>query len=102
MWAGKVFLTPGGVCRDGLVPVALLSIGASYLALSNYVTVVPRFWLPGLLVVVVVLLIAHAQGRYRLARTISFVPPRGITTTGRGELRTILGEFEPRKPRSRS
>ena len=52
---------------------ALLSIGASYLALSDYVTVVPRFWLPGLMVMlVVVLLIAHAQGRYRLARTISF------------------------------
>jgi uncharacterized membrane protein len=51
-----------------------LSIGASYLALSDYVTVVPRFWLPGLMVMlVVVLLIAHAQGRYRLARTISFV-----------------------------
>jgi hypothetical protein len=54
--------------------VALLSIGASYLALSSYVTVVPRFWLFGLMVVlVVVLLIAHAQGRYRLARTISLV-----------------------------
>lgn len=54
--------------------VALLSIGASYLALSDYVTVVPRFWLPGLMaMLVVVLLIAHAQGRYRLARTISFV-----------------------------
>ena len=54
--------------------VALLSIGASYLALSSYVTVVPRFWLPWLMVVlVVVLLIAHAKGRYRLARTISFV-----------------------------
>lgn len=54
--------------------VALLSIGASYLALSDYVTVVPRFWLPGLMaMLVVVLLIAHTRGRYRLARTISFV-----------------------------
>ena len=54
--------------------VALLSIGASYLALSDYVTVVPRFWLPGLMaMLVVVLLIAHTRGRYRLARMISFV-----------------------------
>lgn len=54
--------------------VALLSIGASYLALSDYVTVVPRFWLPGLMaMLVVVLLIAHTRGRYRLARPISFV-----------------------------
>jgi hypothetical protein len=54
--------------------MALLSIGASYLALSDYVTVVPRLWLPGLMTVsVVALLIAHARGRYRLARTISFV-----------------------------
>jgi hypothetical protein len=53
---------------------ALLSIGASYLALSDYVTVVPRFWLPGLMAMLVVaLLIAHARGRYRLARAISFV-----------------------------
>jgi len=53
---------------------ALLSIGASYLALSDYVTVVPRFWLPGLMALLVtILLIAHARGRYRLARTISFV-----------------------------
>src|SRR5215218_8210073 len=52
---------------------ALLSIGASYLALSDYVTVVPRFWLPGLMVVLVtILLIAHARGHYRLARAISF------------------------------
>lgn len=52
--------------------VALLSIGVSYLALSDYVTVVPRLWLPGLMTVsVVALLIAHARGRYRLARTIS-------------------------------
>ena len=54
--------------------VALLSIGGSYLALSDYVTVEPRLWLPGLMtVLVVVLLSAHARGRYRLARTISFV-----------------------------
>jgi len=54
--------------------VAILSIGASYLALSDYVTVVPRFWLPGLMtILVVVLLIAHARDRDRLARTISFV-----------------------------
>jgi hypothetical protein len=53
---------------------ALLTIGASYLALSDYVTVVPRLWLPGLMAVfVVALLIAHARGRYRLVRTISFV-----------------------------
>jgi hypothetical protein len=44
--------------------VALLSIGASYLALSDYVTVVPRFWLPGLMALLVtILLISHAQGR---------------------------------------
>jgi hypothetical protein len=49
--------------------VALLSIGASYLALSDYVTIVPRLWLPGLMA----LLVTHARGRYRLARTISFV-----------------------------
>ena len=54
--------------------VALLSIGASYLALSDYVTVVPRLWLPGLMTISVgALLIAHALGRYRLARTISLV-----------------------------
>ena len=54
--------------------VALLSIGASYLALSEYVTIVPRFWLPGLMtILVVVLLIVHARDRYRLARAISFV-----------------------------
>ena len=53
--------------------VALLSIGASYLVLSDYVTVVPRFWLPGLMTIsVVVLLIAQARGRHRLARVISF------------------------------
>ena len=53
--------------------VALLSIGASYLVLSDYVTVVPRLWLPALmLVLVVALLSAHAGGRYRLARGISF------------------------------
>src|SRR5215217_3994546 len=35
--------------------------------------VVPRFWLPGLMVVLVtILLIAHARGHYRLARAISF------------------------------
>jgi uncharacterized membrane protein len=54
--------------------VALLSIGASYLALSDYVTIVPRLWLPGFMaMLVVVLLVSHARGRYRLARTISFV-----------------------------
>jgi hypothetical protein len=54
--------------------VALLSIGASYIALSDYVTVVPRLWLPGLITVLVVALLgAHARGRYRLARTISLV-----------------------------
>ena len=34
--------------------VALLSIGASYLALSDYVTVEPRVWLPALMTVLVV------------------------------------------------
>jgi uncharacterized membrane protein len=65
--------SPGGVGRwPGAV--ALLCIGASYLALSDYVTVVPRLWLPALMTVLVVaLLTAHAGGRYRLARTISFV-----------------------------
>jgi uncharacterized membrane protein len=54
--------------------VAFLSIAASYLALSDYVTIVPRYWLPGLMAVsVVVLLIAQARGRDRLARAISFV-----------------------------
>jgi uncharacterized membrane protein len=54
--------------------VALLSIGASYLALSDYVTVVSRFWLPIFIAIsVVVLLGAHAQGRHRLARAITFV-----------------------------
>jgi uncharacterized membrane protein len=68
--------------------VALLSIGASYLALSDYVTVVPRLWLPGLMTVfVVALLSAHARGRYRLARTISFVL-LGVVTAS-----LILREF---------
>ena len=54
--------------------VALLLIGASYLALSDYVTIVPRLWLPGLMTVLVIaLLTAHARGRYSLARGISFV-----------------------------
>jgi uncharacterized membrane protein len=65
--------TRGGVPRWPAA-VALLSIGASYLALSDYVTFGPRLWLPGLLTVLVVaLLSAHARGRYHLARTISFV-----------------------------
>jgi uncharacterized membrane protein len=54
--------------------VALLSIAASYLALSDYVTIVPRYWLPGLMAMsVAVLLIAQARGRDRLARAIVFV-----------------------------
>jgi uncharacterized membrane protein len=54
--------------------VALLSIAASYLALSDYVTIVPRYWLPGLMAMsVAVLLIAQARGRDRLARAITFV-----------------------------
>jgi uncharacterized membrane protein len=54
--------------------VAILSIGASYIALSEYVTFGPRLWLPGLVSVLVVpLLIAHTRGHYRMARTISFV-----------------------------
>ena len=54
--------------------VALLAIGASYIALSEHVTVGPRGWLPGLMTVLVVpLMSAHARGHYRLARTISFV-----------------------------
>jgi uncharacterized membrane protein len=54
--------------------VAMLSIGASYVALSEYVTFGPRVWLPALMAVLIVpLLIAHARDRYRLARGISFV-----------------------------
>jgi uncharacterized membrane protein len=54
--------------------VALLLIGASYIALSENVTVGPRAWLPGLMTVLVVpLMSAHAGGHYRLARGISFV-----------------------------
>jgi len=54
--------------------VALVSIGASYIALSEYVTFGPRVWVPGLTTVLVVpLLIAHARGHYRLARGISYV-----------------------------
>jgi hypothetical protein len=54
--------------------VALLTIGVSYIALSEYVTVGPRVWLLGLILVLVVpLMIAHARGRYHLARGISFV-----------------------------
>ena len=54
--------------------VALLVIGASYIALSENVTVGPRTWLPGLMTVLVVpLMSAHARGHYRLARRISFV-----------------------------
>jgi len=54
--------------------VALLAIGASYIALSEDVTLGPRAWLPGLMTVLVVpLLSAHARGHYRLARGISFV-----------------------------
>jgi uncharacterized membrane protein len=53
---------------------ALLLIGASYIALSEDVTVGPRAWLPGLMTVLVVpLMSAHARGHYRLARVISFV-----------------------------
>jgi uncharacterized membrane protein len=54
--------------------VALLSIAASYSALSDYVRVLPRFWLPVFMAMsIAVLLTAHARGRHRLARTISFV-----------------------------
>jgi len=68
--------------------VALLSIGASYIALSDYVTIVPQLWLPGLMTVLVVaLLSAHAGGRYRLARGISFVL-LGVVTTS-----LVLREF---------
>lgn len=68
--------------------VALLSIGASYLALSDYVTVVPRLWVPALMTVLVAaLLTAHAGGRYRLARGISFVL-LGIVTAS-----IVLREF---------
>ena len=79
--------TPRGVGRwPGAV--SLLSIGASYLALSDYVTVVPRLWLPALITVLVVaLLSAHAGGRYHLARTISFVL-LGIVTVS-----LVLREF---------
>jgi uncharacterized membrane protein len=51
--------------------VALLSIGVSYIALSEYVTFGPRAWLPGFMAVMIVpLLVAHAGGHYRLARGI--------------------------------
>jgi uncharacterized membrane protein len=54
--------------------VALLAIGASYIVLSEYVTLGPRVWLPGLVTILVVpLLSAQAWGRYRLARAISLV-----------------------------
>ncbi|MBA2784439.1 MAG: hypothetical protein M3514_05385 [Actinomycetota bacterium] len=54
--------------------VAILSVGASYIALSGYVTFGPRVWLPGFMAVLLVpLLIAHARGHYRLARGIGFV-----------------------------
>jgi uncharacterized membrane protein len=54
--------------------VALLAIAASYIVLSEYVTLGPRVWLPGLVTILVVpLLSAQAWGRYRLARAISFV-----------------------------
>jgi hypothetical protein len=68
--------------------VSLLSIGASYLALSDYVTVVPRLWLPALMTALVVaLLSAHAGGRYHLVRTISCVL-LGIVTVS-----LVLREF---------
>jgi uncharacterized membrane protein len=52
----------------------LLLIGASYIVLSEDVTVGPRVWLPGLMTVLAVpLASAHARGHYRLARGISFV-----------------------------
>jgi uncharacterized membrane protein len=51
-----------------------LSIGASYLALSEYVTVGPRVVIPVLMTVLVVLVLSvHIRGHYRLARRISFV-----------------------------
>lgn len=54
--------------------VAILSVGASYIALSGYVTFGPRVWLPGFMAVLLVpLLIAHARGNYRLARGIGFL-----------------------------
>jgi hypothetical protein len=57
--------------------LALLLIGASYLALSDYVAVVPRFWLSGFMATsVVVLLIAQARGRHRLARDLLRAPRR--------------------------
>jgi hypothetical protein len=65
--------TPRGVPRWPAA-VALSVIGASYIALSEDVTLGPRAWLPGLMTVLVVpLMSAHAQGHYRLARRISFV-----------------------------
>jgi hypothetical protein len=72
-WSGPYRITaPKSVGRQGLsdtrrgIPrwpgaMALLSIGASYPALPDYVTVVPRFWLPGLMaLVVVIVLVAWA------------------------------------------
>jgi uncharacterized membrane protein len=74
VWIGKEFLAPGGGVPRWPAAVALLAIGASYLALSEYVTFGPRVWLPGLMSVLVVLALSvHARGRYRLARRISFV-----------------------------
>jgi uncharacterized membrane protein len=70
--------------------VAILSVGASYIALSGYVTFGPRIWLPGFMAVLLVpLLIAHARGHYRLARGIGFVllfvTTASVTTlSGRG------------------
>jgi uncharacterized membrane protein len=62
--------------------VALLAIAASYLALSQYVRVLPRFWLPVFMAMsVVVLLTAHTRGRHRLARTISFMLLGVVTTS---------------------
>ena len=62
--------------------VAILSIGASYLALSEYVTFGPRVSLPVLMTVLVVLLLSvHARGRYRLARRIAFVLLGVLTTS---------------------
>jgi hypothetical protein len=49
--------------------VAILSIGASYIALSEYVTFGPRLWLPGLVSVLVVpLLLALGDRRRRAGR----------------------------------
>jgi uncharacterized membrane protein len=61
---------------------AILSIGASYLALSDYVTVGPRFLTPGLMMVLAALVLSvHVRGHPLLARRISFVLLGALTAS---------------------